>query len=30
MFTMNIKPLGDRLVAKRIEEDTTTAGGIIP
>ena len=26
---MNIKPLADRLVAKRIEEDTTTAGGII-
>ena len=26
---MNIKPLADRLVARRIEEDTTTAGGII-
>lgn len=26
---MNIKPLGDRLVVERLEEDTKTAGGII-
>lgn len=26
---MNIKPLADRLVARRIEEDSKTAGGII-
>lgn len=26
---MNIKPLGDRLVVERIEEETKTAGGII-
>jgi chaperonin GroES len=26
---MNIKPLGDRLVIERIEQDTKTAGGII-
>lgn len=25
----NIRPLGDRLVVRRIEEDTKTAGGII-
>lgn len=26
---MNIKPLADRLVVERLEEDTKTAGGII-
>jgi chaperonin GroES len=26
---MNIKPLADRLVVERVEEDTKTAGGII-
>ena len=26
---MNIKPLGDRLVVERLEEETKTAGGII-
>jgi chaperonin GroES len=26
---MNIKPLGDRLVVERIEQDTKTSGGII-
>jgi chaperonin GroES len=26
---MNIKPLGDRLVVERIEQETTTSGGII-
>ena len=26
---MNIKPLGDRVLAMRIEEEETTAGGII-
>ncbi len=26
---MNIKPLGDRIVVERIEQDTKTAGGII-
>lgn len=26
---MNIRPLADRLVVRRIEEDTKTAGGII-
>ena len=26
---MNIKPLHDRVLVRRIEEDTTTAGGII-
>jgi chaperonin GroES len=26
---MNIKPLGDRIVVERLEQDTKTAGGII-
>ncbi len=26
---MKIKPLGDRLIVKRLEQETTTAGGII-
>lgn len=26
---MNVKPLGDRIVVERIEQDTKTAGGII-
>jgi chaperonin GroES len=26
---MNIKPLGDRVIIRGIEEDNTTAGGII-
>ncbi|MBV8939498.1 MAG: co-chaperone GroES [Alphaproteobacteria bacterium] len=26
---MNIRPLGDRLLVERLEEDTKTAGGII-
>lgn len=26
---MNVKPLGDRVVVERIEQDTKTAGGII-
>jgi chaperonin GroES len=27
--TPNLKPLGDRILVKRTEEDTTSAGGII-
>lgn len=26
---MKIRPLGDRVVVKRVEEETTTAGGIV-
>ena len=26
---MNLKPLGDRLIVKAVEEDTTTASGIV-
>ena len=26
---MNIRPLADRILVKRVEEETTTAGGII-
>jgi chaperonin GroES len=26
---MNIRPLHDRIIVKRVEEETTTAGGII-
>jgi chaperonin GroES len=28
-FSMNIRPLHDRLVVRRLEEETKTAGGII-
>jgi chaperonin GroES len=28
-FTMNIRPLQDRIIVERIEEETMTAGGII-
>src|SRR3954465_4131952 len=27
--SMNLKPLGDRLIVKAVEEDTTTASGIV-
>jgi chaperonin GroES len=26
---MNLKPLGDRIIVKAVEEDTTTASGIV-
>jgi chaperonin GroES len=28
-FDMNIRPLRDRIIVERVEEETTTAGGII-
>ncbi len=29
MNTVNVRPLNDRILVKRMEEDTTTPGGII-
>lgn len=29
MFIMNIRPLGDRVIVKRMEEEDKTAGGIL-
>ena len=29
VLTMNIRPLHDRIVVRRIEEETKTAGGIL-
>ena len=26
---MNIRPLHDRIIVKRVDEETTTAGGIV-